>query len=397
MALFDDGDRIEPATPRKRQEAREKGQVARSQDLAAALVLLAACLAVNFWGLPAILRMGVLVAGGFHALSSSRPLDVATVVHSVGAGLVLSLQVLAPLGLLFLAVAICANVVQVGFLMSGHPVTPDLGRLGLMKGLARILSLRGLTRGGFGVLKVVLVGAILAFSLWSEVAGPRSRAAAILISGTIPQGTAYALQVAVSMGLKAVVAILVLAILDYAVQRLAHERDLRMTKAELKEELRRMEGDPKIRERRRRVQEQLRYQRMLREVPRADVVVTNPTHVAVAIRYDRSSMAAPRVVAKGEGYIAQRIREVAMENAVAVVERPELARGLYGAVEIGQEIPQEFYKAVAELLAYVYRLAGGARPAASRRQPPPANRRPPPAARRRPPPAASRQPSLEAT
>jgi flagellar biosynthetic protein FlhB len=381
MPLFDDGDRTEPATPRKRQEAREKGQVARSQDLAAALVLLAACLAVNFWGLPALLRMGALVAGGFHALSPSRPLDVATVVHSVGAGLVLSLQVLAPLALLFLAVAIGANVVQVGFLMSSHPVTPDLGRLGLLKGLSRILSLRGLTRGGFGVLKVVLVGAILAFSLWSELAGPRSRGAALLISGTIPQGAAYALQVAVSMGLKAVVAILVLAILDYAVQRLAHERDLRMTKAELKEELRRMEGDPKIRERRRRVQEQLRYQRMLREVPRADVVVTNPTHVAVAIRYDRSSMAAPRVVAKGEGYIAQRIREAAMENGVAVVERPELARGLYGAVEIGQEIPQEFYKAVAELLAYVYRLAGGARPAA----------------RRRPPPAARRQPSLETT
>jgi flagellar biosynthetic protein FlhB len=133
-----------------------------------------------------------------------------------------------------------------------------------------------------------------------------------------------------------------------------------MTKAELKEEMRRMEGDPKVRARRRRVQEQLRFQRMMRAVPGADVVVTNPTHVAVAIRYQRREMAAPRVVAKGEGYIAQRIRELALEHAVPVVERKELARALYQAVEVGQEVPPELYQAVAELLAYVYRMAGRA-------------------------------------
>jgi flagellar biosynthetic protein FlhB len=227
--------------------------------------------------------------------------------------------------------------------------------------MARVLSLRGVMRGAFGLVKIALIGAVLAFTLWNEMAGPHSPGMALLLTGSVPQAAAYALHLAASMGLKAVTAMLALAILDYGLQRLAHERDLRMTKAELKEELRRMEGDPKVKERRRRVQEQLRYQRMMREVPKADVVVANPTHVAVAIRYERAAMAAPRVVAKGEGYIAQRIREVAMENGVAVVERPELARALYGAVEVGEEIPPEFYKAVAELLAYVYRLAAGGR------------------------------------
>jgi flagellar biosynthetic protein FlhB len=164
------------------------------------------------------------------------------------------------------------------------------------------------------------------------------------------------------MCLRASVAILVLAILDYGFQRWVFERDLRMTKSELKEELRRMEGDPRMKERRRKVQQQIAYQRMMRDVPKASVVVTNPTQIAVAIRYDDSEMAAPRVVAKGEGYIAQRIREVAMENGVPVVERRELARALYGAVEIGQEIPPQFYKTVAELLAYVYRLTGSRAP-----------------------------------
>ena len=153
------------------------------------------------------------------------------------------------------------------------------------------------------------------------------------------QAIAYALDLTVSMGLRAVAVILALAILDYGFQRWAFERDMRMTRWELKEELRRMEGDPKMKERRRRVQQQLAYQRMMREVPRADVVVTNPTHLAVALRYLKERMAAPRVVAKGEGFIAQRIREVALENGVPVVERKELARALYAAVEVGSEVP----------------------------------------------------------
>jgi flagellar biosynthetic protein FlhB len=358
MALFDTGDRTEPATPRKRQEAREQGQVARSHDLSTALVLLAGCMALHFLGLPALKSLGARMTAQFEALRPAR-LDIATAVHTMSAAALLSAQVLLPLIVLILAVGAASNFIQVGFLVTGQPISPDPARVNPLRGFERLFSFRGLFRGAFGLMKIIVVGGVLAWTLWYEVSSPRRAEAVILLTGTVGQAVAYALEVSVTMCLRAVIAILVLAILDFAFQRWMHERDLRMTKSELKEEMRRMEGDPKIKERRRRVQQQLAYQRMMREVPKSDVVVTNPTHVAVALRYVRAEMAAPRVVAKGEGTIAQRIRETAMEHGVPVVERPELARALYGSVEIGGEVPPELYKAVAELLAYVYRISGG--------------------------------------
>jgi flagellar biosynthetic protein FlhB len=359
MGFLDSSDRTEPASARKKQEAREHGQVARSQDLSTALVLLAACLGLHFFGLPSLQKLAVAMVESLRRMGRA-PLDVSAAVEASGYGLLLGAEVILPLAALLFSVGVAGNLLQVGFLVSGHPVAPDLNRLDPFRGLTRIFSLRGLFRGSFGLLKLSVVGWVLAYTIWNELAGPHSPGAAALLSGTVGQAAARAIQVGVEMGLKAGVAILALALLDYCFQRWLHERDLRMTKAELKEELRRMEGDPRIRERRRRVLEQLAHQRMMRDVPKADVVVTNPTHLAVAIRYDRLSMAAPRVVAKGEGPIAERIRQLAMENEVPVVERRELARALYAAVEVGQEIPAELYKTVAELLAYVYRMSGKA-------------------------------------
>jgi flagellar biosynthetic protein FlhB len=152
------------------------------------------------------------------------------------------------------------------------------------------------------------------------------------------------------------VAVLVLAIIDYAWQRWKHEQDLKMTKQEIKEEFRRMEGDPMLKQRRRQVQQQLAQQRMRYDVPKADVIITNPTELAIAIKYDADAMAAPRVVAKGQGYMAAMIRQIAAEHGVPIVERKPLARALYKTVEVGQEIPREFYKAIAEVLAYVYEI-----------------------------------------
>jgi flagellar biosynthesis protein FlhB len=354
---FDTGDRTEPATPRKRQEAREQGQVARSHDLSTALVLLAGCMALHFLGLPVLKSLGAQMAAHFEAMRPMR-LDIATAVHILGSAALLSGQVLLPLIVIIFAVGAASNFIQVGFLVTGQPISPDPDRVNPIRGFERLFSFRGLFRGAFGLLKILVVGTVLAWTLWGQVSSPRRAEAVILLSGTVGQAVAYALDVGVTMCLRATIAILVLAILDFAFQRWMHERDLRMTKSELKEEMRRMEGDPKIKERRRRVQQQLAHQRMMREVPKSDVVVTNPTHVAVAVRYLRAEMAAPRVTAKGEGFIAQRIREVAMEHGVPVVQRPELARALYGSVEIGGEVPPELYKAVAELLAYVYRLSG---------------------------------------
>ncbi len=359
MALFEQEERTEPATPRKRQEARERGQVARSHDLTTALIVLAACLCLHFFARPSIGRLGEVMSRTFQDLGAER-FGIGTVLAAAGAVALVSLEVILPIAAIVFTVAVAANLVQVGFLFTEEPLTPDLTRLDPLKGAMRIFSPRGLYRGFAGFVKIAAVGGILYYTLWTEVAGPASPAAVVLLSGTVGQAVGFSLDLAVKLALRGAVVILILAIVDFAVQRWTYERDLRMSKGELKEELRRMEGDPKIKERRRRVQQQLLRQRMMRDVPQADVVVTNPTHLAIAIRYDREEMAAPRVVAKGEGLLAQRIREIAMEHGVPIVERKELARALYRAVEIGQEIPPELYKAVAELLAYVFRMAGGA-------------------------------------
>jgi flagellar biosynthetic protein FlhB len=161
-----------------------------------------------------------------------------------------------------------------------------------------------------------------------------------------------------SLGIKLAAVLVVLAVLDYMYQRHQHEKDMRMSKEEVKEEMKRMEGDPLVKQRRSQIARQLAMQRVSQAVPKADVVVTNPTHFAVALRYDADTMAAPKVVAKGADYMALRIRQLAMANDVPLVERKTLARGLYQAVEVGQEVPPQYFSAVAEILAYVYRLSG---------------------------------------
>jgi len=168
-----------------------------------------------------------------------------------------------------------------------------------------------------------------------------------------------------SIGIRVGVALLVLAILDYVISRYQLEKQLKMTKQEVKEEMRRMEGDPKIKQRRRQIAMQIANQRLKKDVPTADVVVTNPTEFAVALKYDQGKMHAPRVIAKGRGAMAKRIREIAIASGVPILERKPLARALFKLVEVGQEIPEQFYAAVAEILAYVYELSGRAKPRAA--------------------------------
>jgi flagellar biosynthetic protein FlhB len=183
---------------------------------------------------------------------------------------------------------------------------------------------------------------------------------AILMMAELPAMSTFhiASQMVYSLALKMAAALVVLAIIDYMYQRWQHDRDMRMSKEEVKEEMRRMEGDPLVKQRRARVARQLAMQRLGTDVPKADVVVTNPTHFAIALRYDPQTMRAPKVVAKGADFMAMRIRQIAIANGVPLVERKELARGLYKAVDVGQEVPAEFYNTVAEILAYVYRLSG---------------------------------------
>jgi len=346
-----DEERTEPASPRRREEARERGQVVRSADLSSAVILLAAVVALQVLGRPMI--------GGIFASASSVLEGLALVdgdpsalrTQFGGAFASVLLGFLPFVGIV-LAAALAANLAQVGFLFTARPLTPDLERINPVSGLGRILSARGLVRLAGGLLKLSIVGLVVFWTLWAE------RVRLVELSGRgFEQIPGVAVDLMLVLSLRAATALLVLAIFDYSFQRWQHERDLRMSKQEVREELRRYEGDPRIRERRRAIQQQLALQRMLLGVPQATVVITNPTHLAVAVRYEKS-MEAPLVVAKGAEQLARRIRETALDHAVPVVERKDLARALYKSVEVGQSIPPGLYQAVAEILAYVYRLKG---------------------------------------
>ncbi len=359
MAEEQDAERTEPASARKREESRRQGHVARSADLSAAVVLLAAVLSLEFGGrlfaggLAAGLK-GVL--GGLAAVDGDRE----QLLLQVGGAFTSSLLGILPFLASVCAAALAAGLVQSGFLFTTAPLAPDLQRLHPLAGLGRIFSLRSAARLLAGLLKLGTVALVVWLTLWGERARllELGRRPVEEILGT---GTALLLKV----GLRAALALLVLGLLEYGYQRWQYERDLRMSKQEVREELKRYEGDPRIRERRRAVQRQLALQRMMSQVPRATVVITNPTHLAVALAYDAAAMDAPVVVAKGADLLAARIREVAAEHGVPLVERKELARALFRAAEVGQTVPADLYRAVAEILAYVYRLRGEAPPAAA--------------------------------
>jgi flagellar biosynthesis protein FlhB len=346
-----DEERTEPATPRRREEARERGQVARSADLSSAVILLAAVLALQFLGRPMIGGIFASAASVLQGLALVDGEPGSLMTHFGGAFTAVLLGFLPFVGIV-LAAALAANLLQVGFLFTSGPLTPDLDRLNPISGIGRIFSLRGLMRLVAGLLKLAIVGLVVFWTLWAE------RLQLVQLSRLgFEEILGVAVDLMLLLSLRAAVALLVLAIFEYGFQRWQHERDLRMSKQEVREELKRYEGDPRIRERRRAIQQQLALQRMLLGVPQATVVITNPTHLAVAIRYEKS-MEAPVVVAKGAEQLARRIRETALEHGIPIVERKELARSLYRTVDVGQSIPAGLYQAVAEILAYVYRLKG---------------------------------------
>ena len=344
------GDRTEAPTPRRLEEARERGQVPRSADLTAALVMFAAIGALYLAG--GQVGQTLLVAlREMLQLGAVQPLTIVSVTTEFLAAVKVFTTAVGPICGALIVAAVAANLVQGGPIFSAYPLQPSFEKLDPIKGFERIFARRALVRFAANLAKL---GAI-AWISYSAITADFPRV--IGLAGASPEQMVPAgAEVILGLGLKLSAIFIVLAIFDYMYQRWQFQQDLRMTKQELREEMKRMEGDPLIREQRRHIQRQLAMQRMAAEVPKAHAVITNPTHFAIAIRYDQDSMAAPKVVAKGQDHMARRIRELAMEHGVPIVEKPALARALYRAVQVGQEIPVEFYRAVAEVLAFVYRL-----------------------------------------
>ena len=348
----DDSQKTEEPTEKRLREAREKGQIAKSQEVSHWFAIFGLTLIVGFL-LPGM-------AGGIaEALKPfvERPHDIALGrggLSPVLAGLVLKLAAALMLPILLLVgAALFSGFVQTGFNFSVQPLAPKLEKISLIAGFKRLFSARALMEFAKGLLKLAIVSAAIALVLWPA-------------AETIPASVTFDMVGFVvllkSLGFRVLVAALsvmtAIAALDYAFQRYQHRKQLRMSKQDLKDEFKQTEGDPMVKARLRQIRTERARQRMMSAVPEADVVVTNPTHFAVALKYEHGVDPAPRVTAKGVDHLAQRIRELAEEHEVPLVENPPLARALYGSVEIDQEVPPEHYQAVAEIIGYVMRLRG---------------------------------------
>jgi flagellar biosynthetic protein FlhB len=351
------GEKTFDATPHRREEAREQGQVAFSQDLgSAALLMLGASLLLMMGGglmefCAKVMRHYLADVGDLHATQETMLHDWLELAGP------LAMVLLPILGLMMLG-GVLSSIMQVGFLWLPDKLAPDISRVSPMAGLKRIFSLAGTARLGFGLVKVLVVSCVsiaVLWMRWDDVVRSTSL--------DMPQFATFLVDICLKTVLWIGFVLLILAVLDYGLQRWKYEQDLKMTHQEVREEMKNIQGDPQVVARRRAIQRQLVMNRISSSVPKADVVVTNPTELAIAIQYDPDEMAAPVVVAKGAGVLAQRIRRLALENNIPVVERKPLAQMLYKEVDINKPIPADAYAAVAEVLAYVYQLKGKKMPA----------------------------------
>jgi flagellar biosynthetic protein FlhB len=347
-------ERTEKATPRRREKARERGQVARSQDLNAAAMI---CL-----GFTALFMIGPLMVDRLEGIMSHTmanapeiALNDTTFYTVFGNSIYDFLGVLLPFLLAMTVIGLGVNVAQVGFKISPKAMEPKFDKLDVMAGLKRLFSLRSAVQLVRDPLKLAAVGLIgfLAISLEFESFFGLPDLSVEQLGGTLAT-------LALSVALKIGVAILVIGAIDYFYQRYEFEKSIKMSRQEIRNEMKDTEGSPEVKARTRQIQRQMARQRMMADVPTADVVVTNPTHYAVAIKYDPSIMDAPKVLAKGQRLIAQKIKDIAREHGIPIIEDKPLARALYKMCEVGDFIPAKLYKAVAEILAHIYRLKGKA-------------------------------------
>jgi flagellar biosynthesis protein FlhB len=345
-------ERTEPATGKRRGEARGRGQVLRSQEVNIAFSL---AVGVTVLGLSGTHLMGSLtgISRSIFGHPGDYELTAATLPSYFQGGVKVLGLMLFPIMLATFVSAIVSNVMQFGILFTTQPLNWNLDAINPLTGFKRIFSLRGGVELAKSLLKVTIVLAVAYWTLRGSLNEMLGTAHA-----SLPETLAIARGLFFRVSLRIIGVFIVLAFLDWVYQRYEYEKGLRMTKQEVKQEQKETEGDPQVKGRVRLIQIKASRQRMMRAVKTADVVVTNPIHLAVALSYKPGEMEAPTVVAKGARLLAERIKTIARENGVPVLEDKPLARALYKAVEIGQTVPAALYRAVAEVLAFVYRLKG---------------------------------------
>jgi flagellar biosynthesis protein FlhB len=344
------GERTEAPTSRRRDEARQKGQVARSSELTSVFVLFAGVAALQFIGTDMLTRFSQVAREMFLKIGArdAQPNELLAMTASM---LSFGFGAVAPLILVAAVVGVAATVVQSGPVLSLKPLAPDFNRVSPLNGFQRLFSGRSFVELAKALVKLGVTGLVgymvitEQFSTLVSLQTASAQGAMQIVGGLM-----------VELAQKCGLVLLVMAVADYVYQRHSLESSLKMSRQDIKDEFRSSEGDPQLKSKLRQMARQMASRRMMHSVPNADVVVTNPTHFAVALEYKPSRMGAPIVTAKGQNLIAEQIKRVAKEHHIPIVENPPLARALFGSVEIGDAIPSSLYQAVAEVLAFIYRL-----------------------------------------
>ncbi|MEN3365667.1 MAG: flagellar biosynthesis protein FlhB [Burkholderiales bacterium] len=361
MAEGSDQEKTEPASPRRLEQAREEGDIPRSREIATCTVLLAAGVGMMFTGEGLVHQLGRLLASGM-SFDRSEVFEFDRLVMRLAADIVNVLIAFAPLAGLMFIVAIVSPILVGGWIFSGKAFMPKFSRLNPISGLGNLVS----TRNGVELIKAILKAILVGGVSWMVVSSQLEQMLALAVE-PFNSGSAHLGKMVLSGFITIVCSLVVIVLIDGPYQLWHYANKLKMTREEVRQESKESDGDPHIKAKIRQLQREMAQRRMMTEVPTADVIVTNPTHYAVALKYTDGKMRAPKVVAKGADEVAAKIRELAAENRVPLLEAPPLARALYTHTELGDEIPEGLYTAVAEVLAYVFQLRtyskmGGVRP-----------------------------------
>ncbi len=352
------GEKTEPATQKKLDDARGEGQVAKSREIANGLGLLALFLVLRFWVGNMGNQMLAVFPGIYNRITETVTFrqgqmpeaDTAVLFREL---LVQVILIVAPILLIGVLVAFLSDVFQVKWHPTAKPLKPKFSKLNPISGFKKIFSVNALMELVKSLAKILLIGYMCYTYLkdkWVILLD--------LYDVSLMHGLQLVAKTVTDLGIRVSAVYMIIALLDLVYQRVKFKNDMKMTKQEVKEEYKQQEGDPQVKGQIRQKMREASRRRMMQELPQADVVITNPTHYAVAIKYDPEVADAPLVIAKGEDYLAQKIKEIARENKVEIVENKPLARMLYANVEVGQAVPPELYQAVAEVLAFVYHLQG---------------------------------------
>jgi len=350
MAEDQDLERNEEATPKRKEEARKKGQIAKSQEVVSVSVLLACVLFFNF-GTGSMVKKLTAIMSKCLVNSGTTAIEQSTVQGLMLGYIYDAFLAVFPFLLVVFIAALASNYLQVGFLFSSEALQPKFSKISPLKGFKKLTSLKSVAELFKNICKLSIIGGVAYWTIASEIDNLLP-----LMDQSLWGIFIYIGNISLRIIIRTCWVLVVLAVLDYVYQRWEYERGLKMSKQEIKDEYKQMEGDPLLKSRVKRMQREMARKRMMAKVPQADVVITNPDHIAVAMKYDQKKMAAPVVLAKGADLVAEKIKEIARKSHVPIVENKPLARTLFKLVGVGGVIPENLYRAVAEVLAHVYKL-----------------------------------------